>query len=83
MSGFRHADAALVVPCWMLLSNLPRQMVSGLCRAQRLQKTPRVWLFRLGAGSGLSGGVSEMGKLAGVWRDTILTERRSTKVGID
>jgi L-amino acid N-acyltransferase YncA len=24
-----------------------------------------------------------IGKLAGVWRDTILTERRSTKVGID
>jgi phosphinothricin acetyltransferase len=24
-----------------------------------------------------------IGKLAGAWRDTILTERRSTKVGID
>ena len=24
-----------------------------------------------------------IGKLAGVWRDTILTERRSTRVGID
>ena len=24
-----------------------------------------------------------IGKLAGVWRDTILTERRSTKVGVD
>ncbi len=24
-----------------------------------------------------------IGRLAGVWRDTILTERRSTKVGVD
>ena len=39
--------------------------------------------LQAGCGFRVVGRRERIGKLAGVWRNTILTERRSTKVGID
>jgi L-amino acid N-acyltransferase YncA len=76
-----HADTALDKICWKRSSSLPRRMEYGPCKAATIAENAASLALQARCGFRVVGRRERIGKLAGIWRDTVLTERGSKKLG--
>lgn len=78
-----HVDAELGVRCSVCSLSPRKRTASGHLQGATIAENTASLMLQAKCGFRVVGRRERISKVAGVWHDTILTERRSKKVGIE